>query len=69
MKQGALVRLPDGRVGTAVYHGLDGYGIRWGRIPKGEGWAQRPEAMLRDPYPTAIKEGLECVGEDFEVIE
>ena len=27
-----------------------------------------PEAMLRDPYPSAIREGLECVGRDFEVI-
>ena len=32
MKAGTIVRLPDGREGTVVYHGLDGYGIRWGRI-------------------------------------
>ena len=31
MKAGTIVRLPDGRVGTAVYNGLDGVGIKWGR--------------------------------------
>jgi hypothetical protein len=24
------IRLPDGRVGTVTYHGLDGDGIKWG---------------------------------------
>ena len=32
MKPGTIVKLRDGAVGTVVYHGLDGYGIRWGRI-------------------------------------
>jgi len=32
MKPGTIIRLPDGREGTVVYHSLDGYGIRWGRI-------------------------------------
>lgn len=27
---GTLVRVPDGRVGTVVYNGLDGVGIKWG---------------------------------------
>ena len=31
MKPGTFVRLPDGREGTVVYSGLDGYGIVWGR--------------------------------------
>jgi len=31
VKPGTIVRLTDGRVGTVVYHGLDGYGIVWGR--------------------------------------
>ena len=26
------------------------------------------EAMLRKPYPLAIKEGIECVGNEYEVI-
>lgn len=32
MKPGTIVELPDGRRGTVVYHGLDGYGIQWGEI-------------------------------------
>lgn len=31
MRAGTIVRLPDGREGTAVYNGLDGVGIKWGR--------------------------------------
>lgn len=27
---GKVVKLPDGRVGTVVYSGLDGFGIKWG---------------------------------------
>lgn len=82
MKAGTIIRLPDGREGTVVYHGLDGYGIQWGRkevnleeILRGDGNTMRssppvsdwfPEAMLRDPYPYA---DLPCVGESFEVVE
>jgi len=33
VRPGTVVVLPDGREGTVVYHGLDGYGIRWGRLP------------------------------------
>ncbi len=89
MKAGTIVRLPDGREGTVVYHGLDGYGIRWGRtainyeaIMQGDGntmafiggnakaapqeFQDFPEAMLREPYPSA---DLPCVGEEFEIVE
>ena len=40
-----------------------GYGIAWGvhREP-----FPVAEAMLRDPYPSAVADGMECVGEDFE---
>jgi len=31
MKPGEVVKLPNGSEGTVVYHGLDGYGIKWGR--------------------------------------
>ena len=31
MKLGTIVELPDGRIGTAVYKGTDGVGIKWGR--------------------------------------
>ena len=30
MKLGTFVRLPDGRVGTVVFSGLVGVGIKWG---------------------------------------
>lgn len=32
MKAGTIIELPDGRRGTVVYHGLDGYGIKWGEL-------------------------------------
>ena len=77
MKPGTFVELPDGRVGTVVYHNLDGYGIKLGRhnlsesdvngLLRGnasEGLA--PDAMLRDPYPSAE---LECVGESYKILE
>ncbi len=78
MKPGTVVELPDGRRGTVVYHGLDGYGIMWGEIevdaekilsgnplmddgsPPNAEW--EPEAMLREPYPSA---DVECVGSDY----
>jgi len=41
MKPGTVIQLPDGRIATVVYHGLDGYGIRWGRI------TVDPEQILR----------------------
>jgi len=73
MKPGTIVKLPDGREGTVTYHHLDGYGIRWGRMAvdvdalnafeAGDEYA--PEAMLRDPYPSAT---IECVGSDYEVV-
>lgn len=31
MKIGTLVKLNDGTIGTVVYHGLDGYGIIYGK--------------------------------------
>jgi len=80
MKPGTIVRLPDGREGTVVYHGLDGYGIRWGRVgidsdkilqanplfgDKPVDYEYEPEAMLREDYPSA---DVPCVGEKYEVI-
>lgn len=74
---GTIVQLPDGRIGTTVYNGLDGVGIKWGRHepdPKdfvGTGgppkdWPWFPDAMLRDDYPSA---DVPCVGETFEILE
>lgn len=81
MKPGTIIRLPDGREGTVIYHGLDGYGIRWGRIAvevdkilemcplfgdSPESWEYEPEAMLREPHRSAA---LPCVGNEYEVLE
>ena len=90
MKAGTIIRLSDGREGTVVYNGLDGKGIRWGRLNLSEqdvadimqgdgntvktsadmssGFDLHAEAMLREPYPHAIQEGMECVGEEFEIV-
>lgn len=84
MKPGTIVKLPDGRIGTVVYHGLDGHGIRFGRIlddvmvaimtaPPGSTVgvirAQfAPEAMLRDPAFKHLYPDMECAGDDYEVV-
>ena len=70
MSPGTIVRLPDGREGTTVYNFFDGVGVAWGRIDLPEDEAKWPEheAMLRNSYPHAIEVGLECVGEEYEVI-
>ena len=67
MKPNTIVKLPDGRIGTVVYHGLDGYGIVFGeKGPFALDELPEHEAMLRDEYPHALKVGLECVGDDYE---
>lgn len=80
MKPGTIIRLSDGREGTVVYHGLDGYGIRWGRhvlssevlhsiiVCNGTRtgvWAA--EAMLRKPYEGCDPD-LEYVGDEWETV-
>lgn len=79
-KPGTIIRLPDGRIATTVYNGLDGVGIKWGRhsvtladLNPSTGIGGKapadypwfPDAMLRDPYPGA---DLPCVGEDYEIV-
>lgn len=85
MKAGTIIKLSDGRIGTVVYNSLDGVGIKWGRYEisnediKGYGglfasekelipedYEFYPDAMLRNPYPGAE---LECVGNDYEIID
>ena len=61
---GSWIRLPDGRVATTVYHGPDGYGIKWGLHTNWEDFG--PDAMLREPYDGR---DLPCVGEDYELVE
>ncbi len=82
MAPGTVVELPDLRRGTVVYHGLDGYGIRWGIHSVQEkdlygcgGWFNAevpvnyewfPDAMLRDPYAGA---SMPCVGWKFVILK
>jgi len=82
MKPGTIIELPDGRVGTVVYHGLYGYGIKWGQ------WVVPVERILRlcplfneeipedmrqwepEAYlrePGSISEA-DCVGEEFTIL-
>lgn len=56
--RGALVEVRDGRKGWVVYHGLDGYGLRWEDADE----SKPPQALLREPYATAQ---AECVGREF----
>ena len=82
MKAGTKIKLKDGRIGTVVYNGLDGVGIKWGEHNITENniigsgglineeippdYEYFAEAMLRESYPGAE---LECVGEDYEIIK
>ena len=82
MQAGTIIKVKDGRIGTVVYHGLDGDGIKWGKHnvriedfegtdgntcidTAPEGFNLFPDAMLREPYPSA---SVECVGNDFKII-
>lgn len=78
MNAGQIIILPDGRECTVVYHGLDGYGVVFGRqavdvaailaanplFGRERPGVPQPEAMLRDPYPGAE---VECVGTEYEI--
>jgi hypothetical protein len=67
MQPNTIIQLPDGREGTVVYHHLDGYGIVWGQQgPFNEDNLPAPEAMLREPYPSA---SLPCVGKHYVILE
>lgn len=79
--------MSDGRIGTVVFNGLSGVGVKWGEhavdeaifagtsgdcLPPSDGspalaesWPFSPDAMLREPYPSAV---LPCVGENFEIV-
>lgn len=66
MKAGTIVTMADGRVGTVVYNGLDGVGVKWGRYDitardlRGSGglcnddaladYEWCPDAILREPW-------------------
>ena len=81
MKAGTIIKLPNGEIGTVVYNSLDGIGIKYGRYEitrediQGHGnlfkeevtgdYELYPDAMLREPYPSA---DIECVGSEYEII-
>ena len=83
MKAGTHIRIADGRVGTVVYNGLDGVGIKFGvhHITEsdlhGSGWCFSndapedyewlPDAMLRDSYK-GCRADVEYVGDSFNHI-
>jgi hypothetical protein len=85
MKIGTHIKLPDGRVGTVVYNGLDGVGIKWGKHELtledreliGQGG---PFGKARADYPwfpdAMLREksvqdlfAQECIGEEYEVLD
>ena len=66
MKPGTIVQLEDGRMGTVVYHNLDGYGIIFGKQKVNPNELPEPEAMLRNGYPSAQ---YPCVGNNYKIIE
>uniref|UniRef100_A0A6M3JM17 Uncharacterized protein n=1 Tax=viral metagenome TaxID=1070528 RepID=A0A6M3JM17_9ZZZZ len=82
MKLNTIIRLPDGRIGTICYQGLDGVGGVWGEhefsIKPGEFGCQliAPEFMLKEKEMEPIlrdyiyhRADVECVGTDFRIIK
>ena len=84
MKLGTQIKLPDGRIGTAVFNGLTGVGIKWGKHdpdPKDfEGTngdlfqTERPDDWPWEPDAMLRARGLdevlgmECAGTKFEIL-
>ena len=84
MKPGTIIRLPDGREATVVFHGLIGYGIQWGRIKidedeirSGDGntfQAGMPDGWQWEPEAMLREPSVErllhypCVGEVYEIV-
>ncbi len=63
MKPGTFIRLPDGREATVVYHGLTGYGVRFGRLRLS---AAEIEAIYNgdgDTIRVTVPEGFELMPE------
>jgi hypothetical protein len=84
MKPGTIIKLADGREATVVYHNLDGYGIRFGRIVFSLAELQCIERGIPDEgeyelltklSPEAMLRDpypdadLPCVGKNYVVIE
>lgn len=54
-------------MGRTVYHGLDGYGIKFGDDVHDIENLPKPDVMLRKPWSEAHE--LEMVGDDYERVE
>ncbi|KKL69073.1 hypothetical protein LCGC14_2118570 [marine sediment metagenome] len=82
MKPGTIVELHDGRRGTVVYHGLDGYGIQWGEIEVDVEAILQGNPVFGTEAPqqpwdweaeAMLREksqsaGIECVGGDYVIV-
>jgi hypothetical protein len=81
VKLNTIIRLPDGREGTIAYHFLDGYGGVWGRqafdksleritdeLPAPD-FMLRPKELEGSLRRSGHKPEMECVGEEYEVVE
>jgi len=83
MKLGTQVQLLDGRIGTVVFNGLCGVGIKWGRHDppaeefrgtSGDLTSNNPKPTDWDWYPDAYlrdefpSADAECVGTEFVVL-
>ncbi len=44
------------------------HGNTFDQEPPYDGWPWEPDALLRDPYPDCERLGMECVGEEYEVL-
>lgn len=64
MKAGTIIDVEGYGPATVVYHNLDGYGVVPGVVTVDENNLPEPEAMLRDPYPSATKP---CIGRSYTV--
>lgn len=72
MKLNTIIELPDGRIGTICYNGLDGKGGCWGEhhftMPDDcQTGLPKPDFMLRDDYEGS-ESGAEYVGNNFKII-
>lgn len=70
-KPNTIIKLPDGRIGTTCYHGLDGDGIKFGKhkfdLTKEDPFPM-PDAMLRELAPWNEKDSMEYVGEKYKIL-
>ena len=75
MKAGTVIKLPDGKVGTICWHHLDGYGGVFGKHEIKQqresfsSYYPKPEFMLRSKDVQHLFPDMECVGEEYEIIE